>query len=537
VCERLNIAEFRVLSEYVQEVCGLRFADDKYAQVAEVIVARMSEWGFRCFSDYLRMLRSSPGGKDELTHLATLLTVGETYFFRNKEHWRAFEEFALPWLVQRSTATGRRQIRIWSAGCSTGEEAYTAGIVLRRSLPDLARWSVEIIGTDISLVAIAAARKAVYTQNSFRGVPPEVRRQYFEQVGGGRYRLSADVREMACFRKLNLLDGADMRRMREVDVIFCRNVLIYFNATSAGTVLAHFHRSLLPGGYLFLGPTEHLYSSFPGFASLEVCNTFVYRSVPHNVRDITSDDTVEQPQQESHRLGTAEGFAEGHRPSNGRGRSAIKGADGAKGAGCDQDEAQAHLSASAAAAVHDETAFPPATATAEGKPSLDDLRLRAVGHLCAEENAEARRVFQEILQRAPDDMQSLLGTAIVNAGRGDGEPALEHCYRVLQKHPLCAEAYCVMALVHEALGDNALAQRELEKAIYLDGGFSIAHFRLVGLHDRLGRPDAAERELNNVLKALPDDDEQRVRVYSGGFDKGTIRRICEQRLGVESATV
>jgi chemotaxis protein methyltransferase CheR len=205
--------------------------------------------------------------------------------------------------------------------------------------------------------------------------------------------------------------------------------------------------------------------------------------------------------------------------------------------GCDQDKARLHPSADTAPIPRRETAAPPTTDAGEGKASLDDLRLRAIEHLCTQENSEAQDAFEEILQRAPDDLQSLLGTALLCAGGGDNDAALERCVRALRTRPTSAEAYCVMALVHETLGEHALAQQELEKAIYLDDEFSIAHFRLAGLHDRLERPGAAARELHNVLKALPTDDVQRVRIYSGGFDKETIGTICEQRLGIKSTTV
>jgi chemotaxis protein methyltransferase CheR len=341
---------------------------------------------------------------------------------------------------------------------------------------------------------------------------------------------------MACFREMNLFNRADMSRMSEVDVVFCRNVLIYFDGSSVKTVMAQLHRSLRPGGYLFLGHAEHLHGHSPGFVSLNVCDTFIYRSAPGVGHALTSTDTVESSRKEARRPRMADSLAEDHRPGDGRKQSAMKVAAGDKAASNDQDKAQVQLP-TAALIRHQVTPAQPTTDTVEGKASLDDLRLRAIEHLCTQENTEAQGAFEEILQRAPDDVESLLGTALLCAGRGDSEAALERCERVLRTRPTSAEAYCVMALVHETLDEYALVQRELEKAIYLDGEFSIAYFRLAGLHDRLGRPDAAARELNNVLKALPDDDGQRVRIYSGGFDKGTIGRICEQRLGVESATV
>jgi chemotaxis protein methyltransferase CheR len=168
---------------------------------------------------------------------------------------------------------------------------------------------------------------------------------------------------------------------------------------------------------------------------------------------------------------------------------------------------------------------------------LGALREQAVAHLCAEQNGEARRIFEEILRREPNDVESLLGMALVLAGGGSGEATLQCCHQVLQLCPTSAEAYCVMALVHEGIGEDSQAQHELEKAVYLDQGFSMAHFRLACLHDRMGRSSARAREFSNTLDTLPNDDEQRVRHYSGGFDKDAVARICAQRLGQESSTI
>ncbi len=242
--EQLTIGEFRVFRDHLQEACGLYFAEDKYSWVARVVAARISELGIGCFSEYQRILTSSAGSRDELATLAVLLTVGETCFFRNRDHWRALAECVLPWILQRNAGTGHRRIRIWSAGCSTGEEAYTAGIVVSRSIPDLARWSIEIIATDRSPAAIAAAERAVYTEHSFRGVPADIKAEYFEKVDAGRYRPRADIRDMVRFQEMNLLDRTAMDRMCDVDVIFCRNVLIYFEAPDVERAMASFHRSL-----------------------------------------------------------------------------------------------------------------------------------------------------------------------------------------------------------------------------------------------------------------------------------------------------
>ncbi|MCP4592019.1 MAG: hypothetical protein GY842_14890 [bacterium] len=527
----LDITEFRVVREYLREACGLYFSNDKYAQVAAVVGTRMSELGIGGFEDYERLLSSSHGVRKELLTLAALLTTGETYFFRNKDHWRAFEECVLPWVVERAAPAAKPCLRIWSAGCSTGEEAYTVGMVLKKNLPDLKRWSIEILGTDINPVAVAAAERGIYTRNSFRGVPAEVKERYFEPVEGGCYRLCADIRDMVRFRKLNLLDAASVAQVRDVDVVFCRNVLIYFDASGISTVIKHLHRSLRPGGYLFLGHAEYLHAHPLDFASLSVCNTSIYKHV-------TSSEDAPRPIQVPRAI-----QAERRPPSTPRRpaedcapRRDLRQLAGRPSATTSAGDEVTPVAADNIGAV---PLHPPARSSdpvpAQGEESVEVIRARALAQLCAEENAEARRSFEKILKREPTDVQSLLGMGLILAGSGSGEAALQCCNRVLAVHPMSAEAYCVMALVHEGLGQDGLAQRELEKAIYLDDGFSVAHFRLACLHDRMRRPDAVRRGFSNALAALRNDEEQRVRVYSGGFDAQAITRLCQQRLGIEPA--
>jgi chemotaxis protein methyltransferase CheR len=515
MARHISIAEFRAFRDCLRQVCGLNLPDGKFPQVASIVGTRMVELGLDGFSDYRRLLSSSAQGPQELSALATLLTVGETYFYRNKDHWRALRECVLPWILERNEATPQRRIRLWSAGCSTGEEAYTMAMVLAQSCPGLRGVPIEIIGTDINPVAVDAARRALYTENSFRSVPAEVRQKYFEPAQHGLYRPRAEIRDTVRFQELNLLDQVAVSRMQQFDVVFCRNVLIYFDVKGRQTVFNHFHGSLKPGGYLVLGHAESMSGGSSSFATINVCDTFLYKSVPRPAESTKASKTV---------------------PTGTRSAVPKTGPDSFLNAGSETSGTLA--SPRGRVLPVRKTAHPSANETQSAKPpaardlpSLDDLRDRAIAHLCDKRNAEAQRNFEQILQREPNDVGSLLGMALLLANNGSSEAALEGCQQVLDSDPMSSDAYGVMALVHEGLGDEATAQRELEKAIYLDDTFSIAHFRLAGLYERSGRKEAVARELHNTLCALSADDEIRVRLYSGGFDKETIARLCEQRLG------
>ena len=531
--EPLTFAEFCSFREFLRGSCGLYFEDDKYPRVAAILVSRMAELDIASFSEYHRMLVSGPGGKVELTNLAERLTVGETHFSRNKDQWRALGACVLPWIAEQNAAGGQRRIRIWSAGCSTGEEAYNASMVIRESLPDAAEWNIEIIATDISPAAIAKARRAIYTANSFRGVPENIIKEYFDPVENGRYRLHDDIRRTVSFQELNLLDRAAMERMRDFDVIFCRNVLIYFDSAGIQQVLADFHRSLRSGGYLFLGHSESLHGKVPGFACLHVCDTFIYKIVP----------LAGNRPEKTHATRPLENISE-----HGQVKEVTKAAtfglpasadDNIQSAGHTTDVRPVHPTQPDQR--HDQDARdmqpPPSSVRKEpAAPTVRSLRDQGIKQLLAEQYPEAKHTFEQIIEQQPNDVSSLLYLALAIAESGGNESALKLCDRVLQLQPMCAEAYCVKALVYEELGNDATALAELDKAVYLDDGFAIAHFRMAGLHDRAGRGNDAMRQYANTLKTLPKDNGQRVQLYSGGFNTTTITQTCERRLGAEMAT-
>ncbi len=530
--ERLTLSEFSLFRDHLRHSCGLNFTDDRFARVAKIVESRMSDLGVEGFVDYQRMLNWSRPIRGELATLADLLTVGETHFFRNRDHWRAFSEVVLPTITERNLTTRQYSIRIWSAGCSTGEEPYTAAIVLSRSLPNLARWSIEIIGTDLSPTAIANAKKAVYTENSFRGVPQDIKRDYFESMGSGLYRPRPAICDMVRFQEMNLLDTAAAAQLCDVDVIFCRNVLIYFDSSGIQAVLSHLHRSLRADGHLFLGHAESARGDSSGFASVNVCNTFIFTPVSGADLIDATPTHVRKPSVPAIPRDTWEALGSSTARRRKDDRTICT-----KGLVRTQPQAPVTTSSDDAGGKCPKTSTLHVSLAKPDAPTIDELRARAFEHLCAEEHTEAREVFANILRSEPDDSESLLGTALLLAGDGSSEAALRCCEHVLQLQPMSPEAYHVMALTHEGLGDDRMARREFEKAVYLDDGFSIAHFRLADLHHRAQRRHAAKRELNNALKALPGDDEQRVRLYSGGFSKEIVAQICEHRLGVESATV
>ncbi|HYA31932.1 MAG TPA: protein-glutamate O-methyltransferase CheR, partial [Thermodesulfovibrionales bacterium] len=225
------------------------------------------------FRDYYRLLLYDKRKEDELTAAIEVLTVNETFFFREKNQLKAFSDEILPEIGE--TNREKKKIRIWSAGCSTGEEPYTIAMLILE-YGGLYGWDIEILGSDINQRVLTTARRGIYRKNSFRTAEPSLIRKYFKEEDGS-FLISEDVKRLVSFSCLNLLDPFKVRFMGQMDVIFCRNVLIYFDHPARKKVVENFHSNLVEGGYLLLGHAESLVNISTSFALRHLKNDMVYQ--------------------------------------------------------------------------------------------------------------------------------------------------------------------------------------------------------------------------------------------------------------------
>jgi chemotaxis protein methyltransferase CheR len=254
----LGEEEFRLLRDFVHERFGLWFADTQRASLRTRLLGRLAGLDLRTFEDYYHYLRFGPQRQDEQERMIGHLTNNETYFFREQAQLTVLAEPLLRELRERKTRTGApRELRLLSAGCSSGEEALTLAMVVFDSGQFFWNWSVRVLGFDVDSAALERARRGVYHPYSFRGTTPAQRERHFQREGPG-FRPKEVVRRMVEFHQANLLDRAALQALGRFDAIFCRNVLIYFSDASSGRALANLHELLLPGGSLFLGHAESL---------------------------------------------------------------------------------------------------------------------------------------------------------------------------------------------------------------------------------------------------------------------------------------
>lgn len=269
----LKPEEYRLLRDLFSSRIGVQLGPESRFAMERRLRERLAILKLTTFAEYYQYLRFNPAAGAEWEEATELLTTNETYFFREDYQLRSFKNEVLPILI--SQAKARRRLSIWSAGCSTGEEVYTIAILLSESL-GLTGWELRVYGSDISKRCIAAARRGVYGQASFRAMPDDYKRRYFVEKSDGFY-VTERIRAVCHFGQMNLLEEEKARLLGRADAVFCRNVMIYFDTYARKRVIDIFAERLYPGGVLLLGHSESLLNVSTAFELLHLKEDLVYK--------------------------------------------------------------------------------------------------------------------------------------------------------------------------------------------------------------------------------------------------------------------
>ena len=271
----MSTDEFFTLRDFIYNHCGLHFEEDQLYLLEKRLCRRLSIHQLPTFTEYAMFLKYDPRADEEIATVVDLLTTNETYFFREGYQLKAFTEEVIPEIARTKKD---KTLRVWSAGCSTGEEPYTIAMLLMdvKTKLGLNSWNIEILGSDISHRVLGVARRGVYNPTSFRETEEKYLR-YFDEADGGRRKIKDELKKMVSFMHLNLLDDKRIGLLQPMDVIFCRNVIIYFDTLAKKTVVELFHDRLVPGGYLLLGHSESLMNVTTVFSLKHLKNDMVYQ--------------------------------------------------------------------------------------------------------------------------------------------------------------------------------------------------------------------------------------------------------------------
>jgi len=269
----LTESEYRLFRDLIYEECGISFGQEKRAFFESRLKKRMDEYGLRSGYDYYNLVRRSPVSAQEMTSLLDSLMISETSFFRNQPQFELFRAAVLPEIVARKNRNAARSIRVWSAGCSTGQEPYSVVMMMLEELPDVDSWSIRAFASDLSFTALERAQGGSYRPEQLKGVSEPYLRKYFKK-DDGKYVIAERVKRHVIFDYHNLKHDNGLRGL---DVILCRNVMIYFDTEEQRRLIERFATCLSPGGYLFIGHAESLQGLSKRFTMLHSNKGIAYR--------------------------------------------------------------------------------------------------------------------------------------------------------------------------------------------------------------------------------------------------------------------
>ncbi|WP_447603158.1 CheR family methyltransferase [Nitrospira sp. Nam80] len=271
----LSIDTFKHLRDLIYEHTGIHFQESKKYLLESRLQPRLRACRCETFDDYLTFLRFDAYRDREFTELYTVITTNETYFYRDEAQLDTFMRVIVPAVIKQNQDT--KQLRIWSAACSTGDEPYTLALLLREHQP-LANWSIDILATDISENVLEIGRRATYRAHALRKVPPALLAKYF-MGGKDEYQLVPHVKNLVRMMNLNLYDRPRLKLIRGIDVIFCRNCLIYFDHKAKDQIVADMRGALRPGGYLIIGFSETLHDKNALFRPVHAGRSVFYEKL------------------------------------------------------------------------------------------------------------------------------------------------------------------------------------------------------------------------------------------------------------------
>lgn len=482
-----------LFSEFVTARFGLHFPRKRWRDLARKIVALADDFGFADHESCVRWLVAAELTRHQLDTIVCRLTIGETYFFRERNSFDALEAHILPELINARRGKEQR-LRIWSAGCSTGEEAYSIAILLQRMIADLPRWNITILATDVNPASLGKAAAGKFSDWSFRGIPSRIKERYFTRDREGRFEIAESIRKMVTFAPLNLAQDpypSLTNNTNAMDVIFCRNVLMYFAPHQVEKVIENFRHSLLAGGWLTVSPCETSHILFSRFESVTLHGAIFYRK-----------DDRRQP-------------------------AAPFPCEAVSGMALPLPPPPAPSEATPPPCAAPQPAEPlpavtpgPAAAGHRVSPYEEALALYRQG-LYTE---AAAKLAGLLASGAPVEGKAATLLARLFANQGDFAAALEWTEKAIAVNKLDPEVRYLQAIIFQEQGHIDTAIAALKKTLYLDQSFVLAHFALANLSRQRGMAREAARHLENaasLLTACGDDD------ILPGSDGMSARRLGE----------
>ncbi len=500
----VNLELLSRFSDFVANRFGLNFPAKRWRDLERGIARAANEFRFDDSEACIKWILSEQLSKSQLETLASCLTIGETYFFREKKSFDALETRILPPLISSRRGEGKR-LRIWSAGCSTGEEAYSIAILLHKLIADLPQWNITILATDLNPFSLRKAEQGKYGDWSFRGIPHRIKERYFSKNSEGRYEVAPHIRKMVTFAGLNLAEDpypSLFNNTNAMDVIFCRNVLMYFTPHQVNKVIDGFRHALLPGGWLCVSPCETSYNLFREYETVSFSDTVFYhktdrrKPLPEFPIEMVMDSAFPKPLADR-------GHETTERPYfTVRQEKSINARPEEPSVPQPQSSPGAEALALYRQGLYDEAAVR-LLALLNNKDSEDDLPAFAA----------AATLLVRIL-----------------ADKGDFTAALGWSEKAVAANRLDPEIRYLQAIIFQERGDVEAAIVALKQTLYLDQGFVLAHFTIANMLLGQGKKKEAARHLENSRLLLAAYGEEEILPGSEGMSARRLGEIVANML-------
>jgi chemotaxis protein methyltransferase CheR len=546
----LSPEDSMLFQELLIEVSGLRFEESRNQSLHLALWQRLQHRGYDSYQEYYNLLKFHPEGRLEIRELLDLITIGETYFFRNKAQFNVLMRFVLPEIIKRKVESGDRCIRAWSAGCSRGDEAYSVAIAIMEVLPSYSEWNISILGTDINRNGLACSEEAIYVQKDIGHLEKEYLDKYFN-IRGSTYLLKEDVKSLVRFEYHNLAKDPFVHEgIQNVDIIFCRNVIIYFDAQTTQRVIENFHNCLAEDGYLFLGHTETLWQITNKFERVEFPQTFIYKKTLNPPQEDPLKPFMAIPEVEIEDLTLSVTPA----PALNQSRhwrdsgSALdpRGSEPAFEARRERDRSRPETSASSVESLGlkgERSSF----SRFESKQTGWGInKLSFTQETGAEKSSfqkELKPGHQEIpgrleqIEKTPDvaspssnDFLSCLSKATTLANEAKYKEAADILGKIIEVDNLSVEAYYLLGVLSYKSGNLKEAETQFRRVIYVTPDTILAYFNLGNMYLYQRKFSAAAREFNNAIRLLekrPKDEQVR---FCEDFTVEFLLRACRNNL-------
>ena len=453
---------------------GLHFPVERWNMLTRNLTLAAAEFGFQHFNDFTNWLTTTTLGRDQLETLASFLTVSETYFWREEPAFDALTEWVLPEIIA-SKKNEKKSIRIWSAGCSSGEEVYSLAIALHKTIPNLKDWDIKILGTDMNPSVLKKAEAGIYSKWSFRNCPDWLKSGYFRQHGENSLEILPKIRKLVSFQNLNLIESVYPSQHQDIhsfDIIFCRNVLMYFTDEWIEKIVQNLSHSLNPDGWFVVSSCELSSQRFCDFSNVNFPRAILYRkgkkgtNYTHNA------------------------------PSSGYGNNAQ---------------------------VIWPVELPKIPTHQPASFDIPQFEIPVPDAAFVSSVSEGQKVQEKAIE---PELDNQIGNRIrMLANQGALTDALALCNESLASDKLARHLYFLRASILQELNQSGEAIASLKQAIYLDPDFIMGHFVLGNISLQEGKLKQAQKYFDNAFALLNNCPDDEILPESEGLSAKYMREI------------